>query len=135
MYNSCLKCISKCCQDFYTYTGNLWLPTTALMVLFSHSTVLEFIYAQSPDKTKGLLIGAAYFLIGVWQVITGIFFFVHKANQDTCPAYLTSTMWFFVGIAGISVIGLIVYSPVICLYKNRKRNNPITDILRISMYY
>ena len=121
------------------YVCNLWLLITALILLCLYYTVLEFIYAQSPDITKGLLIGATYFLIGIWQVITGLFFIVHQASQDQdlCPAHsrITYTTWFFVGIAAVSLVGLVLFSPVVCLYKNRKRNDPITDLLRISMYY
>lgn len=103
------------------------------MLLFLHYIVLEFIYAQSPDTMKGLLIGIVYLLIGVWEVTIGVS--VPQISEENCPARLSPILWFYVAISIVSVLGLLFYSPVVCLYKNRKRNNPITDLLRISMYF
>ena len=93
------------------------------------SVVLEFIYAQSPDNMKGLLIGCHYFLIGLWSTVAAIV--IHFINSTSQVVI----MWYYVTLVVVSCVGLILFSVYSCYYENRKRNNPISDIMRISMYY
>ena len=102
--------------------------------------VLEFIYAQSPDNMKGLLIGFQYLLYGMCTTIAGVIIF--KINpQFECssvnPSAIKSDIvfWYYMGYALISIAGLLLFSIVSYKYKNRSRNNPVSDIMRISMYY
>lgn len=93
--------------------------------------VLEFIYAQSPDNMKGLLIGLHYFLIGVWASVT--FLLLKKIHKDNDHDLLEFTYYMCYSVVGF--VGFFLFALVSCFYTNRRRNNPITDIMRISSYY
>ena len=49
-------------------------------------TVLEFVYAQSPDNMKGLLTGVCYLLLGIWNTLLTvvIFYFTKYVTTDDC---------------------------------------------------
>ena len=99
--------------------------------------VLEFIYAQSPDNMKGLLIGCYYFLIGVWSAVATVIYFSLKAQlqQHHHDKKDTTIQWYYISFSVVSITGLLLFCIVSLFYRNRQRNNPISDILRISMYY
>ncbi len=78
---------------------------------------------------KGLLIGLHYFLIGVWATIC----FVSLKVIDNGNRNLESV--YYLTYFGIGFLGFLLFAFVNCFYSNRRRNNPITDIMRISKYY
>lgn len=120
----------------------LFIPSAVVVIGESlvFVPVLEFIYAQSPDNMKGLLIGFHYLLYGMYTTIAGVIIF--KINpQLECSSVNPSAIksdtvfWYYMGYALISIVGLLLFSIVSYKYKNRSRNNPISDIMRVSMYY
>ena len=115
-----------------------------MMIMFL--AVLEFVYAQSPDNMKSLLTGFYFFLFGFWYALVevAVYFFTAKIpTVDDCsivtrnlPLSTNATLWYY---TGVTVIGggvcIILYFIVAYKYKNRTRNNPISDIMRVNMYY
>jgi hypothetical protein len=94
--------------------------------------VLVFIYAQSPDNMKGLLIGCHYLIIGIWSAIAAVVDYFLKQNTSHQNDVIVG---YYAVLTAISFINLVIFSFISYFYRNRKRNNPITDLLRISMYY
>ena len=45
-------------------------------------TVLEFIYAQSPESMKGLLTGLYYFFLGLTSIVSSAMYYLYKDNLD-----------------------------------------------------
>ena len=77
---------------------------------------------------KGILMGSNYFLIGIWSIISEVLlFYVPEFNEH-------SSLYYFC-FAGIGFVGLVLFTVTSCCYKNRMRNNPISDIARITSYY
>lgn len=105
-----------------------FLPTFNIIAFSLPYIALEFIYAQSPDNMKGLLIGFQYFLIGVWAAVKAIITIYCNSSPEISKYYY----W---GYFGLGFVGLCVFMIISSRYRNRKRNNPITDIMRISSYY
>ena len=102
--------------------------------------VLEFVYAQSPDNMKGLITGMFYFLFGVYSTLVSvtIYYFNKLQSVDDCstPKPPTNpTFWYYTGATVIGGVMCILYFIVAYKYKNRTRNNPISDIMRVNMYY
>ena len=107
--------------------------------------MLEFVYAQSPDNMKSLLSGFYFFLFGFWNALVdvAVYFFTAKVpTVDYCSTRIlplstnaTCTLWYYTGVTVIGGVMCILYFIVAYKYKNRTRNNPISDIMRVNMYY
>ena len=88
---------------------------------------------------KGLLIGIFYLLFGICGIIVNIaLYFVIQSDDcsDTHPPpQSNTTLWYYSCLTVVGVIGLCAYLAVAYCYKNRRRNNPVSDIMRVSMYF
>ena len=88
---------------------------------------------------KGLLIGIFYLLSGIWNIVINVIIY-YVTQSDDCsdthpPPQSNITLWYYSCLTVVGVIGLSVYLTVAYCYKNRRRNNPISDIMRVSMYF
>ena len=77
---------------------------------------------------KGLLMGLHYLFIGVWAAI------VILTNFKPIHSELSNKLYWY-SYAGVGFIGLVLFGLTSICYKQRQRNNPISDIARISSYY
>jgi MFS family permease len=113
-----------------------WLCIPTVLIGIAETSVyipiLVFIYAQSPDNMKGLLIGCHYLIIGIWSAIAAVVDYFLKQNTSHQNDVIVG---YYAVLTAISFINLVIFSFISYFYRNRKRNNPITDLLRISMYY
>ena len=58
----------------------IWGNSVVLCDRFPSISVLEFIYAQSPESMKGLLTGLFYFLIGVTSIPSSALYYLYKTS-------------------------------------------------------
>ena len=99
-----------------------------LAYLLVFTTVLEFICAQSPNETKGLLIGIWYSMLSIKS------FFIN--NMDT-QVIMDTTNWnIYHGIKGIGIfLSLAAFSLVCKKYKYRERNETVGEQAMIEEQY
>ena len=80
------------------------------------NVALEFIYAQSPESMKSLLVGLFYSIFGIFSgvgtTICSIFCIV---TENHC------IHWFYCTLLAICGAGLVVYGLTAFFYKNRQR--------------
>ena len=92
-------------------------PLLHTLPLYSSVTVLEFIYAQSPESMKGLLTGLFYFVLGLSSIAATVVFYkypkTHMDKYQILPYHITFTI--------IQFLGLIFYTIVAILHTNRQR--------------
>ena len=82
---------------------------------------LEFIYAQSPDSMKGLLIGLFYFIFGAFNAVgTGLFWKLSATKSSSSSEHYANP-WFYYATLMICAVGLVLYMVVAYRYKNRQR--------------
>lgn len=86
---------------------------------------LEFIYAQSPESMKGLLIGLFYFVFGLCSGSVSFFFYRYLPTSDKLHPVLDSILWYYVMYAIVALLGFVAYGVVAALYSNRRR--PASD--------
>ena len=88
---------------------------------------------------KGLLIGIFYLLIGIWNIVISVILYYMIQSDDCSNAHFSlqsnTTLWYYSCLTVVGVIGLSIYLTVAYCYKNRQRNNPVSDIMRVSMYF
>lgn len=97
-------------------------------------SALEFIYAQSPEKMRGLLTGLFYLIMGIFMSIGSsiVFLIQHPDIQSTTttkPSFLLSLVFACVGLTG-----LVLYGAVASIYKNRQRPGSDEENLQIHTY-
>ena len=90
-------------------------------------TGLEFLYAQSPHKMRGMMIGL-FFL--AWGVATGtaqalikIFSYTNKP-----ASLLTCDFWYYLSYQCLAVLGFVAYAVLLRNYKNRQRGEQDSDL-------
>ena len=92
------------------------------------STVLEFICAQSPNETKGLLIGLWYSMLSIKSFFINI--------MDTQVPMDTTEWNIYHGIKGVAIfISLAAFSIVCKKYKYRERNEIVNEQAIIEEQY
>lgn len=92
---------------------------------------------------KGLITGIFYLLFGVWSFIANIInYYINQLSElDNCSSELeqlltkSPTFWYYCGCICVGTIGLLIYCLSAWCYQIRKRNNPVTDMMRITSYY
>ena len=88
---------------------------------------------------KGLLIGIYYLLFGICgiSVNVALYFVTQHVNCSNFPLtpHNNTTLWYYSCLTVVGVAGLVLYLIVAYRYKNRRRNNPVSDIMRVSMYF
>ena len=92
------------------------------------STVLEFICAQSPNETKGLLIGLWYSMLSIKSFFINII--------DTQVLMDTTEFNIYHGTKGVAIfISLAAFSIVCKKYKYRERNEIVNEQAMIEEQY
>ena len=71
---------------------------------------------------KGLITGLFYFAFGLFN--GGGIIFVFQCPLDSTGG-IDTILWFYLIFVAVSFIGLVLYTVVVCLYRNRER--PTTD--------
>ena len=94
---------------------------------------LEFIFAQAPEQMKGLLTGLFYFMFGLCDAISSTFFYRYPTDP-TSNNGINFRLWFYVTSTVIALFGLLIYTAVACLYRNRRRPSNDEDDLQRIMY-
>ena len=100
------------------------------------SVVLEFICAQSPQNTKGLLIGLLWFIFGFFNGVGRLAFAYVESQYTTINnQYYNFELLMCVGLAASSgVLGMVMYVMVATIYKNRERPQPDEDDLNVRAF-
>ena len=70
---------------------------------------------------KGLLTGLFYFMFGIFDGIVSIIFFFFPMNLQPNGIGVNYTFWFYSSFAVVAVLGLLAYTIVACIYRNRRR--------------
>ena len=83
-------------------------------------TVLEFVYAQSPESMKGILTGLLYFILGIFSGGSTTAFYIFSESSANYEYFYTILLVF-------TTLGFIEYVLVACLYVNRQRPNMECD--------
>ena len=98
--------------------------------------MLEFICAQSPQNTKGLLIGLFWFIFGFFNGVGRLAFSLveHEYTSVEDPFYNSVLLLYVVLVVSFAVMGLVMYVMAAVAYKNRKRPQPDEDDLNIRNY-
>ena len=105
-----------------------------IMILYGLSyvlvftTVLEFICAQSPNETKGLLVGVWYSMLSIKFATMGLI---------ETQVFMTTIQWnMYHGIKGFVIfLSLIAFSFVCKTYKYRERNEIVNEQAIIEAQY
>ena len=127
--NTCQHfCSSPPVNDTVIYLSVIIMILHGLAYVLVFSTVLEFICAQSPNETKGLLIGLWYSMLSIKS------FFINIIDTQV-P--MDTTEWnIYHGIKGVAIfISLAAFSIVCKKYKYRERNEIVNEQAMIEEQY
>jgi len=95
--------------------------TCIVFYFCSFSVALQFIYAQSPENMKGLLIGIFYFIFGLFSGGGALIFHWYPSNENCLEGTTNCILWYYVIIAIIGLLGFVVYLTTAFLYTYRQR--------------
>ncbi|CAI8024642.1 Protein NRT1/ PTR FAMILY 5.8 [Geodia barretti] len=100
--------------------GCIFIPIVifAMAEVTTLVSVLEFIYAQSPESMKGLLTGLYYLFRGLSSTVSSALFLLYKnsiKNRELSPFYAVFTI--------VQVVGLVFYVAAATFHKNRLRHD------------
>ena len=126
--NTCQHfCSSPPVNDTVIYLSVIIMILHGLAYVLVFSSVLEFICAQSPNETKGLLIGLWYSMLSIKS------FFIIIDTQVP----MDTTEWnIYHGTKGIAIfISLAAFSIVCKKYKYRERNEIVNEQAMIEEQY
>ena len=127
--NTCQRfCSSPPVNDTVIDLSVIIMILHGLAYVLVFSTVLEFICAQSPNETKGLLIGLWYSMLSIKS------FFINIIDTQV-P--MDTTEWnIYHGIKGVMIfISLAAFSIVCKKYKYRERNEIVNEQAMIEEQY
>ena len=98
--------------------------------------MLEFISAQAPENTKGLLIGLFWFIFGLFNGIDRLVFtwIEHEYKSIDDPIYNFALVLYVIPAIVFAALGLLVYVIVAAVYRNRERPQPDEEDLVIQAY-
>ena len=116
-------------SDLYiVYLAVIPLLLQGISHLMVFLTTLEFICAQSPNETKGLL-------IGIWYSMLSIKYLINIADKQ--PALLDNTLWsIYHGVKGLAVLVSIVCFMIVSRhYRYREKNETINRQAIIEEQY
>ena len=123
-----------------TTFGLLGATPTCLMIMFGEVVVgmsaqlqtlfypagLEFFYAQSPHKMRGMMIGLFFFAWGVASAVSqGLitaFGFATSVTPVTCD------FWYYLLYLLVVLVGVVGYLVLARAYKNRQRGERESDV-------
>ena len=80
---------------------------------------LQFIYAQSPENMKGLLIGLFYFIIGLFNGGGTLLFHWYPLHENLDG--INYILWYYIILTIIGMLGFVAYLVVAFLYTYRQR--------------
>ena len=126
--NTCQHfCSSPPVNDTVIYLSVIIMILHGLAYVLVFSTVVEFICAQSPNETKGLLIGLWYSMLSIKS-----FFII----IDTQVPMDTTEFNIYHGIKGVAIfVSLAAFSIVCKKYKYRERNEIVNKQAMIEEQY
>ena len=116
-------------SDLYiVYLAVIPLLLQGISHLMVFLTTLEFICAQSPNETKGLL-------IGIWYSMLSIKYLINIADKQ--PALLDNTLWsIYHGVKGLAVLVSIVCFMIVSRhYRYREKNETVNRQAIIEEQY
>jgi dipeptide/tripeptide permease len=90
----------------------------ALAEVLTIVSVLEFIYAQSPESMKGLLSGLFYFFLGLTSIPSSALYYIYRESREN-----RILVRFHAGFTAIMVVGTVVYVVAATLHRNRQRHD------------
>ena len=127
--NTCQPfCSSPPVNDTVIYLSVIIMILHGLAYVLVFSTVLEFICAQSPNETKGLLIGLWYSMLSIKSFFVNII--------DTQVPMDTTEFNIYHGIKGVAIfISLAAFSIVCKKYKYREKNEIVNEQAMIEEQY
>ena len=127
--NTCQHfCSSPPVNDTIIYLSVIIMILHGLAYVLVFSTVLEFICAQSPNETKGLLIGLWYSMLSIKSFFINII--------DTQVLMDTTEFNIYHGTKGVAIfISLAAFSIVCKKYKYRERNEIVNEQAMIEEQY
>ena len=121
-------CSSPPVNDTIIYLSVIIMILHGLAYVLVFSTVLEFICAQSPNETKGLLIGLWYSMLSIKTFFINII--------DTQVPMDTTEFNIYHGTKGVAIfISLAAFSIVCKKYKYRERNEIVNEQAMIEEQY
>ena len=111
----------------YLFLISLTLQGISYVLVFM--TTVEFISAQSPNSTKGLLIGIWYSMLSIKYIIIN--------NLDLYPSLLHSNPWsVYIGLKGLGItLSIALFSLVVRYYHYRERNEVVNEQNIIEKQY
>ena len=107
----CFKLVLFNAQHMHGWSVHV--PTLISSLCFS--TVLEFIYAQSPEYMKGLLTGLVFFLlIGISPMLSSVVFTVYPKSTKNNELILYHTVFTIIQVIHLA-IGAAYFLPCIAI--------------------
>jgi len=118
--------IASICLELFLPPNRLpWLLLPGVLISIGEvlvfATALQFIYAQSPENMKGLLIGIFYFIFGLFSGGGALIFHWYPPNENCLEGTTNCILWYYVIIAIIGLLGFVVYLTTAFLYTYRQR--------------
>ena len=121
-------------------TNYIWVDVftqifLGIQFMFFNIAIFEFVCAQAPYNLKGLLIGLVYC---VYIATTPLAYIIHLAwdlgwketvTQPSCG------FWYYLSIALIATLGLVIWCIVAKWYKRRERDEPAYEHTFVVDYY
>ena len=84
---------------------------------------------------KGLLTGLFYFMFGISGGVASVVFYFFPTEKPGVVTIMENyNFWFYVTFAAVAILGLLVYTLVACLYRNRRRPADDEDDLVRRIY-
>ena len=124
---SCSKTIIIGCMVHVATYGLVNSLIYIYIYIFSFYVGLEFFYAQSPHKMRGMMIGLFFFVWGVASALAETLILMFSKIPHIGPP-LTCDFWYYFMYVVYAVLAFVVYVVLACWYKNRQRGETDSDI-------
>ena len=108
-----------------------------IATLFLFVAAVEFVCAQSPYNMRGLLIGLIYGTLGLYTIFDFLILlpFLFYRDGKGQSSMLSCGFWYYLMIAIIVVIALLIFCFVAKWYKKRERDEELNDRVFAETYY
>ncbi len=87
---------------------------------------LEFFYAQSPHKMRGMMVGLFFFAWGLSSAIARIMMIVF--GHITSTTSMTCDFWYYLFYLFVALFGFLCYLFLSRRYQNRQRGEEDSDV-------
>ncbi len=98
-----------------------------------YATSLEFIAAQSPHAMRGILMGAFYFIMGIFLILSILLLIPFKVTSiwgegdlSNNPPVISCGFGYYAVCIGIAVVGFVALLLAVKWYQYRRRDEPFT---------